>query len=66
VPANGTATCDGTACGFTCNANYQLCNGACTNIFSRDACGPNCEVCTSQATRCNGTRCCDIGAPDCQ
>jgi len=32
APPNATATCGATTpgvCGFTCNAGYQLCNGAC-------------------------------------
>ncbi|HVZ74459.1 MAG TPA: hypothetical protein VHJ20_18890 [Polyangia bacterium] len=28
-PANATATCDGTNCGFTCTGNLKACKGAC-------------------------------------
>jgi hypothetical protein len=50
-PANATATCASGACGFQCDAGYQLCNGACvqadpTAVFvsksssATSACGP--------------------------
>jgi hypothetical protein len=29
APGNATATCDGTACGFTCKPGFSLCNGVC-------------------------------------
>ena len=33
-PANATATCDGTACGFTCNQGYTNCDGECVDTSS--------------------------------
>jgi len=37
VPANGSATCDGAVCGFTCNAGFMPVGGACVR-----ACDTNC------------------------
>ncbi len=37
VPANATATCDGTMCGFTCTAGFMPSGGACVR-----ACDTNC------------------------
>jgi hypothetical protein len=36
VPANGTATCDGSLCGIVCNVGYKSCNGTC--ILGTGAC----------------------------
>jgi hypothetical protein len=45
VPANATATCDGTACGYTCRAGFADCDGVATN---------GCESDLSQSTTCGG------------
>ena len=34
VPANGTATCNGTSCGITCNAGFHNCGGLCVSNTS--------------------------------
>jgi alpha-tubulin suppressor-like RCC1 family protein len=51
VPSNGSATCNGTACGIACNANYGSCGGACvdeTQNGNCGGCGVTCGVsCTS-------------------
>lgn len=40
----GTATCDGTSCGITCNQSYSLCSGDCVN----EQTDPNhCDSCTT-------------------
>jgi len=50
VPANGKATCDGKACGFECNTNYQACGDAC---ISADACCDNADCDAANQERCN-------------
>jgi hypothetical protein len=69
-PAFGTATCDGSSCGFVCQTGYQKCGNAC---ISRDSCctvsdcrppanadatcsNGLCEwTCKSSFVRCDGT-----------
>lgn len=45
IPANGTATCAAGACGFTCQAGFNACRGACTAATDPTACGATCTVC---------------------
>jgi hypothetical protein len=60
--ANGTTTCDGTACGITCATNYKLCGAACaacptTNVSASACSGTSCVAtsCTGSSYRvCNG------------
>ena len=46
VPSNGTATCNGTTCGISCNGGYAQCGSSCANTQSDPAncggCGHNC------------------------
>jgi len=39
VPANASATCDGTSCGFSCNTGFTLVGGACVRT-----CDMNCAA----------------------
>jgi hypothetical protein len=65
VPTNGSATCDGTSCGLTCNTNYHACGtSTCAGNTDPTACGSSCIVClgssiANSAPTCNGT--CGIG-----
>jgi len=59
-PANATATCDGTSCGFTCVAEFHRCGDACVSNVSTASCGTACRPCAapSNATAtCDGTSC---------
>ena len=46
-PANATATCNGTSCGFTCTGTTTLCSGACVQTASDPlncgSCGHSCQ-----------------------
>lgn len=54
VPANGAATCDGVACGFTCTSGYKKCGTSC--IPDASCCtDPDCPLVV------NGTVTCDNG-----
>ena len=63
VPANGTATCNGTplACGVACTTGYHLCGTGATSTCvingstAITSCGNNCTVCTAPT---NGTVTC--------
>ncbi len=70
-PANSTSSCNGTSCGFTCNAGYHSCNNntACLSNTSVNSCGSGCAPCSGppsghgQAT-CSSNSCgvsCDSG-----
>jgi len=64
TPANGSATCDGTACGVACSANYHACGAICAGNTDPAACGSGCTVCpgssiANSAPTCNGV--CGIG-----
>ncbi|MBX3229945.1 MAG: hypothetical protein KIT84_26075 [Labilithrix sp.] len=52
---NGTATCTGGLCGFTCQPDFNTCNGACVPKTDPAACGPACTVCPVPA---NGVATC--------
>jgi hypothetical protein len=45
VPANSVASCDGTSCGFVCNAGFVPVNGACVRT-----CDMNCAVAATKVT----------------
>jgi hypothetical protein len=45
VPANSVASCDGTSCGFVCNAGFVPVNGACVRT-----CDMNCAVAATRVT----------------
>jgi hypothetical protein len=70
VPANGTATCDGSVCGVTCATGFHSCGGACVNI-SASSCGASCTVCPVPANgtaTCDGSLCgivCNVGYKSC-
>jgi alpha-tubulin suppressor-like RCC1 family protein len=57
--ANGTATCDGNACGVTCDPGSLACGGACAS----------CAIPNASAFACSGTQCeatvCAIGFHPC-
>lgn len=65
VPANATATCSGSTCGFTCNVGFADCNGlasdGCERPVSADVsnCGGCGVVCPTVA---NSTRTCVAGS----
>jgi hypothetical protein len=56
-PANGMATCNGTACGFTCNTGYHACGSACVSNMALATCGSSCTACPAAPN--NGTATCD-------
>jgi hypothetical protein len=43
---NGTATCDGVSCGFTCATNYHKCGTTCV-LDSATSCTAACTACVS-------------------
>ncbi|MBL9039110.1 MAG: VCBS repeat-containing protein [Archangium sp.] len=45
TPSNGTATCDGQACGAACNAGFHACGTTCASNTSAQACGASCTPC---------------------
>ncbi len=60
VPANGSATCDGTSCGISCNPGNHRCAGSCSSNSSVGTCGTACSPCpvpTNGAATCSGTAC---------
>jgi hypothetical protein len=73
---NGMATCSAGACGGTCNAGFEDCDGTPANGCEADlsadgdcgACGMTCALSNASAT-CNGGTCeidaCDSGYVDC-
>jgi len=70
--ANGNATCDGVVCGFTCNAGYHVCSGACASNTSVATCGSSCTPCAvpsaNASATCNGVACdftCNAGYTKC-
>ncbi len=54
VPANSVASCDGAACGFTCNAGFTLVNGACVRVCDT-TCATNATKVTLPGGRFTGT-----------
>ena len=48
APANGTATCDGTSCGFTCFGGYHASGFSCVQDTAT-CCGTSCNNCTTTA-----------------
>jgi hypothetical protein len=68
---NAQATCTNSVCGFACNANYHVCNGACADSTSVNSCGTSCTPCqVANATpACTGGNCaiamCNAGYADC-
>jgi hypothetical protein len=71
TPTNGSATCDGTACGISCNAGYHVCSGECASNTSAATCGTRCTPCPAVPNAdasCNGTNCtyaCKVGYHAC-
>jgi hypothetical protein len=71
APTNGTATCDGTACGVACSSGYHACGGACVGNSSPATCGTLCTPCPTPANgyaTCTGTSCgiaCNDGYHNC-
>ncbi|HEY3357965.1 MAG TPA: hypothetical protein VGQ83_32250 [Polyangia bacterium] len=71
TPANGYATCDGTACGVNCNAGSHACSGACASNAAVATCGTRCTPCAAPANghaTCDGAACgvaCDTGYHAC-
>ena len=43
--ANGTATCAGGVCGFTCQPTFHACGGTCVARTDPTACGAACTAC---------------------
>ncbi len=70
-PANATATCDGTSCGFACNAGFHRCGSMCVSSASPASCGTNCTPCSPPlhaTATCDGMNCdftCDAGYTRC-
>ena len=58
MPANSTATCDGTKCGFSCNPGSHQCGNACASNSDAANCGTSCTVCSAPA---GGTATCTSG-----
>jgi hypothetical protein len=45
-PANGAASCNGTTCAYTCNANFHLCpDNTCASNTNTARCGASCMPC---------------------
>ena len=71
VPANGSATCDGTGCGFVCDAGFHACGDACVPDTAVTSCGASCTACPAPANAsptCDGTACgftCNTGFHRC-
>jgi len=71
APPNGTATCAGGACGFTCQMGYHACGGTCAANTDVAACGAACTACPAppNATpECMNNACtfqCAAGFADC-
>jgi len=64
APSNATPTCNGTACGFTCNTGYDSCAAnSCSSNNDINSCGTtSCQSCppaglTNGTATCNGTSC---------
>lgn len=61
MPANATATCNGTSCGYTCNAGFHDCGGGnCLADTSTGSCGTSCTACpvpANSASICNAGLC---------
>jgi len=60
TPSNGSPTCNGTACGVSCNNGYHVCGTACLSNTSVDSCGSSCTACSTPSNgspTCNGTAC---------
>ncbi len=53
VPANGTATCDGTSCGISCNTGYVPMGGSC--VVPCNTCDPSATVVALPGGRYTGT-----------
>jgi len=69
---NGTATCDGAACGFSCNAGFHECAGQCASNAAPATCGASCTPCpappANATATCDGTACgfaCNVGFARC-
>jgi hypothetical protein len=60
-PTNSVATCNGTSCGFTCDANLHDCSGACVSNALTSSCGATscapCPVPANSTATCDGTNC---------
>jgi hypothetical protein len=57
---NGTSSCTGGQCAFTCNAGFHACGGACVSNDSIASCGGSCTACSGPANAqptCDGTKC---------
>lgn len=50
APVGATGTCNGTSCGFSCNAGYALCNGACISTTDEQSDDGNCGSCGKACT----------------
>jgi hypothetical protein len=65
-PQNGTETCDGQSCGFTCNSGFVLCGFACVSLASSDYNCGRCGFACSSSQSCAGGTChdsCVSGTP---
>ena len=71
APANGSATCDGSSCGFTCNAGFHAQGSICEPNDTLACCGAGCVQCQAPANAsatCDGNSCdwvCDGGYHKC-
>jgi hypothetical protein len=67
APANGMATCNGTACDFGCNSGYKKCGTSC--ILENHCCTPaDCTPPANARATCTGGSCgyeCSGGYHDC-
>jgi hypothetical protein len=70
-PPNADATCNGSACDFTCHIAFCRRGLACLDSMNPDSCGATCETCPQRenaTATCNGTTCgsrCNPGFRDC-
>ena len=61
APANASATCTASVCGFECNTLYHRCNDACFGNSDATHCGTACTDCTTTAPH-NTVPSCQSGA----
>lgn len=72
APANASATCDGTTCGFTCDMGFEDCDGMAANGCEADlssdmTCGTCMNSCSGATPLCSGGTCvsgCMAPTPD--
>jgi hypothetical protein len=69
--SNGEATCGGSHCAFTCDADFHACAADCASDVSTATCGSSCSPCATEpnaVATCNGVQCgiaCETNFADC-